>query len=147
MNHLLRPRICPSFSPSCMLSEQEAWRPRVSAPATYRLGTPRLRSRIWDFGFLSTIDDIELSNSDIAICSQVQRNFSASFQSAFRNRRPGGTHIFAVWRQQFMKYPGWRFFQLTCFVDIINKFTEMVLQNGSDLELSMEQGAKRVRIF
>ena len=96
---------------------------------------------------MSTIDDIELSNSDIAICSQVQRNFSASFQSAFRNRRPGGTHIFAVWRQQFMKYPGWRFFQLTCFVDIINKFTEMVLQNGSDLELSMEQGAKRVRIF
>jgi len=27
-------------------------------------------------------------------------------QSAFRNRRPGGTPIFLVSRQQFMKYPG-----------------------------------------
>jgi hypothetical protein len=27
-------------------------------------------------------------------------------QSAFRNRWPGGTPIFAVSRQQFMKYPG-----------------------------------------
>ena len=40
---------------------------------------------ISDLGFLSTIDDIELSNSDIAICSLVQTNFSASFQSAIRN--------------------------------------------------------------
>jgi hypothetical protein len=38
-------------------------------------------------------------------------------------------------------------FPLTCFGDIINKFTEMVLQNGSDFSPSMEQGAKRVRIF
>jgi len=39
MNDLLRPRIWPSFSPSCRLYEPEAWRPRVSAPATYRSGT------------------------------------------------------------------------------------------------------------
>ena len=41
MNYLLRPRVWPSFSPSCRLYEQEAWRPRVSGPATYRSGTPR----------------------------------------------------------------------------------------------------------
>ena len=29
MNHLLRPRIWPSFSPSCRLYEPEAERPRV----------------------------------------------------------------------------------------------------------------------
>ena len=29
MNDLLRPRIWPSFSPSCRLYEPEAWRPRV----------------------------------------------------------------------------------------------------------------------
>ena len=45
MNHLLRPRIWPSFSPSCRLYEPEAWRPRVSHPATYRSGTPRVQSR------------------------------------------------------------------------------------------------------
>ncbi|MGB6375890.1 MAG: hypothetical protein WBG24_04115, partial [Syntrophobacteria bacterium] len=45
MNHLLRPRIWPSFSPSCRLYEPEAWRPRVSDPATYRSGTPRHQSR------------------------------------------------------------------------------------------------------
>jgi hypothetical protein len=50
MNNLLRARIWPSFSPSCRLYppgrsplrdgvEPEAWRPRVSAPATYRTGT------------------------------------------------------------------------------------------------------------
>jgi hypothetical protein len=39
MSNLLRPRIWPSFSPSCRLYEPEAWRPRVSAPATYRSGT------------------------------------------------------------------------------------------------------------
>jgi len=39
MNHLLRPRIWPPFSPSCRLYEPEAWRPRVSAPATYHAGT------------------------------------------------------------------------------------------------------------
>ena len=41
MNHLLRPRIWPPFSPSCRLYEPEAWRPRMSTPATYRSGTPR----------------------------------------------------------------------------------------------------------
>ena len=39
MNNLLRPRIWPSFSPRCRLYEPEAWRPRVSAPTTYRTGT------------------------------------------------------------------------------------------------------------
>jgi hypothetical protein len=39
MKHLLRPRIWPSFSPSCRLYEPEAGRPRVSGPATYRSGT------------------------------------------------------------------------------------------------------------
>jgi hypothetical protein len=39
MNYLLRPRIWPSFSPSCRLYEPEAWRTRVSAPATYGSGT------------------------------------------------------------------------------------------------------------
>jgi len=43
MNYLLRPRIWASFSPSCRLSEPEAWRPRVSVPATYRSGTPRVQ--------------------------------------------------------------------------------------------------------
>ena len=41
MNYLLRPRIWPSFSPSCRLYEPEAGRPLVPVPATYRLGTPR----------------------------------------------------------------------------------------------------------
>ncbi|MEJ2234953.1 MAG: hypothetical protein P8X67_13615 [Syntrophobacterales bacterium] len=66
MNHLLRPRICPSFSPSCRLYEPEAWRPRVSVlrrTVQVRLGTDTLRL-------------------------------------------PGGTPIFVVSRQQFMKYPG-----------------------------------------
>ena len=39
MNLLLRPRIWLSFSPSCRLYEPEAWRSRVSAPATYHPGT------------------------------------------------------------------------------------------------------------
>ncbi|MEE8316262.1 MAG: hypothetical protein V3W07_05035 [Syntrophobacteria bacterium] len=67
MNNLLRPRIWPSFSPSCRLYEPEAWRPRVSAPATYRSGTSRTNPA---------------------------------------GRLPGGTPIFVVSRQQFMKYPG-----------------------------------------
>ncbi len=56
MNNLLRLRIWPSFSPSCRLYppgrsplrdgvEPEAWRPRVSVPATYSSGTPRNQSR------------------------------------------------------------------------------------------------------
>ena len=43
MNGLLRPRIWPSFSPSCRLYELEAWRPRVLHPARYRSGTPRVQ--------------------------------------------------------------------------------------------------------
>ena len=49
---------------------------------------------ISDLGFINTIDDIEINSSDIAICSLVLTNFSASFHSAFRNRRPGGTPVF-----------------------------------------------------
>jgi hypothetical protein len=41
MNRLLRPRIWPSFSPSCRLYGPEAGRPRVLVPATYRSSTPR----------------------------------------------------------------------------------------------------------
>ncbi|MDH3557892.1 MAG: hypothetical protein OEV18_02875 [Deltaproteobacteria bacterium] len=70
---MLRPRIWPSFSPSCRLSEPEAWRPRVflrlrsgqAAPATYRSGTETNTLRL-----------------------------------------PGGTPLFVVSRQQFMKYAG-----------------------------------------
>jgi glycopeptide antibiotics resistance protein len=61
---------------------------------------------ISDLGFLTTIDDVELNTSDFAICSLVLKSFSASFQSAFRNRRSGGKPIFAVSPQQFMKHPG-----------------------------------------
>jgi hypothetical protein len=43
INWLLRPRIWPSFSPSCRLYEQEAARPRVLVPATYHSGMPRVQ--------------------------------------------------------------------------------------------------------
>ena len=43
MNYLLRPRIWASFSPSCRLSEPEAWRPRVSGTVQVRLGSNSLR--------------------------------------------------------------------------------------------------------
>jgi hypothetical protein len=49
-----------------------------------------------DLGFLTTISDIELSSSDFAVFSLVLTSFSANFQSAFRNRLPGGTPIFVV---------------------------------------------------
>ncbi|MDH3556686.1 MAG: hypothetical protein OEU80_10470 [Deltaproteobacteria bacterium] len=62
--------------------------------------------RILDLGFLTTIDDIELNSSDFAICSLVLSSFSANFQSAFRNRRPGGTPFSTVSRHQFVKHPG-----------------------------------------
>ncbi len=41
--------------------------------------------RILDLGFLTTIDDIELKNSDLAIRSLVRTSFSENFQSAIRN--------------------------------------------------------------
>ncbi len=63
--------------------------------------------RISDLGFFTTIDNIELNSSDFAICSLVLTNFSANFQSAFRNHRPGGTAISTVSGHQFMKYTGW----------------------------------------
>ena len=65
-----------------------------------RLGLD-LGFRILDFGFLTAIDDIELNSSDFAIFT------IRNPESAFRNRRPGGTPIFVVSRQQFMKYPSW----------------------------------------
>ena len=130
MNHLLRPRIWPSFSPSCRLYEPEAWRPRVFLrQAQDRLPLRRtiqvrlgfdFRFRILDLGFLTTIDDIELNSSDFAIRSLVLTSFSANFHSAIvdpvarssssrslrsaqsRKRVPS----FVVSRQQFMKYPG-----------------------------------------
>ncbi len=40
---------------------------------------------ILDLGFLTTIDDIELKNSDLAIRSLVRTSFSENFQSAIRN--------------------------------------------------------------
>ena len=51
---------------------------------------------ISDLGFFNTIDDIELNSSDIAICSLVLTNFSASFQSAFRN-----PHSSIRWNDRF----------------------------------------------
>ena len=59
-----------------------------------------------DLGFLTTIDDIELNSLDFAIRFLVLRSFSVNFQSVFRNRRPGGTAVFTVSRQQFMKHSG-----------------------------------------
>jgi hypothetical protein len=52
--------------------------------AQVRLGFD-LGFRILDLGFLTTIDDIELKNSDLAIRSLVLTIFSVNFQSAFRN--------------------------------------------------------------
>ena len=40
--------------------------------------------RISDLGFLTTIYDIELNTSGLAICSLVFRSFSTNFQSAIR---------------------------------------------------------------
>jgi len=68
--------------------------------AQVRLGLD-LGFRILDLRFLTTIDDIELNSSDFAIFT------IRNPESAFRNRRPGGTPIFVVSRQQFMKYPSW----------------------------------------
>ena len=60
---------------------------------------------ISDLGFLITIDDIELTIQISPFVNLVFMSFSANFQSAIYNRRPGGTTIFAVSRQQFMKHP------------------------------------------
>ena len=65
MNDLLRPRIWPSFSPSCRLYEPEAWRPQVflrqaqdkltlRRTIQVRLGFD-FGSRISDRGFLTTL--------------------------------------------------------------------------------------------
>ncbi|MGB6927914.1 MAG: hypothetical protein WBH05_01735, partial [Syntrophobacteria bacterium] len=75
MNHLLRPRIWPSFLASSGVPSTGSPRLRSGQagqahPATYRSGTPRNQSR------------------------------------GPAGRLPGGTPIFMVWRQQFMKYSG-----------------------------------------
>ena len=92
MNNLLRARIWPSFSPSCRLYppgrsplrdgvEPEAWRPRVSAPATYRSVRLGFDFGFWisDLRFLSTIDDIELTVQ----ISPFVLWFSRAFQQIF----------------------------------------------------------------
>ncbi|MGB6378804.1 MAG: hypothetical protein WBG24_19005, partial [Syntrophobacteria bacterium] len=67
MNHLLRPRIWPSFLASSGVPSTGSGQ---APPATYRSGTPRNQSR------------------------------------GTAGRLPGGTPIFVVSRQQFIKYPG-----------------------------------------
>jgi 3-hydroxymyristoyl/3-hydroxydecanoyl-(acyl carrier protein) dehydratase len=66
--------------------------------------------RISDLGFLSTIDDIKLTvqiSPFVLWFPRALSKFSIRIpQSAFSNRQPGGTTIFMVSRQQFMKYPG-----------------------------------------
>jgi len=62
-------------------------RPRVSArrrTIQVRLGLD-LGFRIWDFGFLTAIDNVELKSSDLPLFSLVLTCFGANFQSAFRN--------------------------------------------------------------
>jgi hypothetical protein len=82
---------------------------------------------IWDLGFLTTIDDIELKNSDLAIRSLILTNYSVNFQSAIRIPQsaivdpvasPSSSRSlrsaqsrkrvssFTVSQQQFIKYPG-----------------------------------------
>jgi len=53
INSLITRKRAVGYSPDNMavlLSEPEAWRPQVPAPATYRSGMPRPRSWISDFG-------------------------------------------------------------------------------------------------
>jgi len=40
-----RPGVTATTDMAVLLSEPEAWRPRVSVPATYHAGTPRKQSR------------------------------------------------------------------------------------------------------
>ena len=83
MNHLLRPR---NWEPACGTERSAASANNmVVLPAV--LGCRPLRRtvqvrlgfdlgfRISDLGFFTTIDDIELNNSDFAICSLVLTNF------------------------------------------------------------------------
>jgi len=68
--------------------------PRVSVSATYHSGTPRLRFWILDLGFLSTVNDIELTVQISRLFFDSHELFSRfSFRnprSAIRIRRPGG---------------------------------------------------------
>jgi hypothetical protein len=91
MNNLLRPRIWPSFSPSCRLYEPEAWRPQVSAPAAYHSGTETNPMRL-----------------------------------------PGGTTIFMVSRQQFMKYPGYSDFNFRIQVNLIIHYIKNAIFSGPE---------------
>ena len=73
--------------------------PGVLGPRTLLRTVKYASASISDLGFFTTIDDIELNSSDVAICSPVLTSFSANFQSAFRNHRPGGTAISTVSRR------------------------------------------------
>jgi len=103
-----RPGVTATLDMAVLLSEPEAWCPRLSVPATYRSGTPRLRSWISDLGFLTTIYDIELNSSVWAFVLWFSGAFQQIFnpQSAFRNRRSGGPAIFMIPQHPFMRQPG-----------------------------------------
>jgi len=89
MNHLLRPQIWSSFSQSCRLYEPEAWRPRVFLRQAQDRRPLRRNVQVglgfdfgfWisDLGFLSTIDDIELT----AQISPFVLWFSRTYQQIF----------------------------------------------------------------
>ncbi|MGB7031096.1 MAG: hypothetical protein WBF29_06585, partial [Syntrophobacteria bacterium] len=112
MNHLLRPRIWPSFLASSGVPSTGS--PRLRSPrlardrrdrqdrlplrrtVKVRLGFdvgfricpsdshPSGGFPVSDLGFLTTIDDIELNSLDFAIRFLVLRSFSVNFQSVFR---------------------------------------------------------------
>ena len=89
MNDLLRPRIWPSFSPSCRLYEPEAWRPRVFLrQAQYRL-TLRRTTQV-----RPGTNTLWLPGGPPASPEREGSQWRA------------GTTIFVVSRHQFMKYPG-----------------------------------------
>ena len=81
-------------------------RPLMSQLATYRLGRTHIGFGIWDFGFLTKIDDIEFNSSDFAMISLVLQSFSGRLSIRILKSLPGGTHIFTVSRLQFMRNPG-----------------------------------------
>jgi hypothetical protein len=102
MYDLLRPRIWPSFLASSGVGP-------CDVPFRYASAS------ILDFGFRISDFLVQLMTSSLQFgfrhlfsgSHELFSKFSIRIpQSAFRNRRPGGTPIFVVSRQQFMKYPG-----------------------------------------
>jgi hypothetical protein len=89
MNHLLRPWIWPSFSPSCRLSEPEAGRPRVFL----RQAQDKLTLR-------RTVQ-VRLGSNTLRL-----RGGTPASPERAGSRWRAGTSIFTVSRQQFMKHPG-----------------------------------------